>query len=125
MDPPNSVAYAGIFPAYLPVMFQRALAPPVDSTFLLGPRATGKSTWIQQHFRDALTYDLLDTSLALRLSREPSLLAREVESAGLKAGTWVVLDEIQKVPALLDEVHRLMQKHGLRFELLWSGELID
>jgi hypothetical protein len=49
------------------------LTPPVASSFLLGPRATGKSTWIQQHFGAALIYDLLDTSLALRLSREPGL----------------------------------------------------
>jgi uncharacterized protein len=102
-------------------MFQRVLTPPVASTFLLGPRATGKSTWIQQHFGAGLIYDLLDTSLALRLSREPGLLAREVEAAGLKAGSWVVLDEVQKVPALLDEVHRLMQKHGLRFLLSGSS----
>ena len=102
-------------------MFPRVLPPPGESAFLLGPRATGKSTWLQQHFADAVSYDLLDTSLALRLAREPALLAREIEGLGLEPGAWVVIDEIQKVPALLDEVHRLMQRRGIRFLLSGSS----
>lgn len=100
-------------------MFQRILKRPDDSTLLLGPRATGKSTWIEQQFPGVTTYDLLQTSEALRLARDPSVLGSEVDS--LKPGTWVVIDEVQKVPALLDEVHRLTEKRKLRFLLSGSS----
>lgn len=100
-------------------MFRRALPPPSTSTLLLGPRGTGKSTWIHQHFPDAASYDLLDTSLALRLARDPSVIAKEL--ASLSPGAWVVIDEVQKVPALLDEVHRLIETRGLRFLLSGSS----
>ncbi len=95
------------------------LACPEESTLVLGPRATGKSTWIQQQLPRAITYDLLKASDALRLARDPSQL--EDELAGLPAGTWVVIDEVQKVPELLDEVHRLMEKRKLRFLLSGSS----
>jgi len=52
-------------------MFTRRLKPPEDSFFLFGPRGVGKSTWLKTHVAEAVTYDLLDTSLALRLSRDP------------------------------------------------------
>jgi len=100
-------------------MFARLLERPDQSIFLLGPRGTGKSTWIRQHFADAVLYDLLDTAEALRLSREPGLLYREAQ--GLAPGTWVVIDEVQKVPELLNEVHRLMETKGLRFVLSGSS----
>ena len=80
---------------------------------------TGKSTWIGQHFAGARIYDLLDTSEALRLAREPATLFREVE--GFAPGTWVVIDEVQRVPALLDEVHRLIESRRLRFVLSGSS----
>ncbi len=100
-------------------MIARLLQHPRTSCFLFGPRGTGKSTWIGQHFADARTYDLLDTSEALRLAREPATLFREVE--GLASGTWVVIDEIQRVPDLLDEVHRLIETRRLRFVLSGSS----
>ncbi len=100
-------------------MFTRLLKKPEDSILLLGPRGTGKSTWISHHFTDAILYDLLNTSESLRLSREPDLLYRELQSE--PAGSWVVIDEVQKVPALLDEVHRLIEKKGLRFILSGSS----
>jgi predicted AAA+ superfamily ATPase len=87
--------------------------------FLFGPRGTGKSTWIRQQFATAVLYDLLDTAEVLRLSREPYLLYREVQD--LAPGTWVVLDEVQKVPELLNEVHRLIETKGLRFVLSGSS----
>jgi len=86
---------------------------------LLGPRGTGKSTWINHHFKDAVVYDLLNTSEALRLSRDPSMLYRELEAE--PAERWVVIDEVQKVPVLLDEVHRLIEKKKLRFVLSGSS----
>ena len=67
----------------------------------------------------ALTYDLLDTSLALRLARQPGLLAQEVEA--IEPARWVVIDEVQKVPALLDEVHRLMERTKRNFLLSGSS----
>jgi uncharacterized protein len=100
-------------------MFRRALSSPESSTLLLGPRGTGKSTWIAQRFRAAPRYDLLDTTLALQLAREPGLIAREL--ASLSPGAWAVVDEVQRVPALLDEVHRLIEGRGIRFLLSGSS----
>ena len=75
-------------------MFTRSLVPPLDSFFLFGPRGTGKSAWIKQNFDDPSyrRYDLLNTSEALRLSRDPSLLFSE--TAHSKEGTWVIVDEV-------------------------------
>ncbi|MBI4209634.1 MAG: ATP-binding protein [Deltaproteobacteria bacterium] len=92
---------------------------PETSILLLGPRGTGKSTWIHQNFRDVPTYDLLNTEESLRLSKEPGLLYRELHP--LKPNSWVVLDEVQKVPDLLNEVHRLIEKHRIRFVLCGSS----
>src|SRR5262245_27877394 len=100
-------------------MYRRKLESTEDSAFLFGPRGTGKSTWLTEVLPDAFTYDLLDSSVALRLAREPSLLAREV--AALDRRRWVVLDEIQKVPALLDEAHRLIEKEHRKFVLSGSS----
>ena len=94
-------------------IFTRLLKPAQGSFFLFGPRGTGKSTWIGEHFPDAIRYDLLDTGESLRLARDPRTLFREV--SGAARGAWVVIDEIQKVPALLDEVHSLVETKGLRF----------
>lgn len=100
-------------------MFHRKLAPPTETTLLLGPRATGKSTWLEQVLPSATRFDLLDTRLARDLAADPSRFAREVEA--LPDGAWVVVDEVQKVPALLDEVHRLDGKQGRRFVLSVSS----
>jgi len=100
-------------------MVARLLTEPEQSILLLGPRGTGKSTWIQHHFRDAVIYDLLNTSESLRLNREPEALYRELESESAKR--WIVIDEVQKAPALLDEVHRLIENKKLRFILSGSS----
>lgn len=97
----------------------RLLKPPKRSFFLFGARGTGKSTWLRSAFPDALMLDLLDTSLQLELMADPHRLEAMV---GKKpAGAWVVLDEVQKVPALLDEVHRLMELRRWRFALCGSS----
>ena len=85
-------------------MYQRMLAPPQTSFFLFGPRGTGKSTWIRKNFDTAAHYDLLDQQEALRLSKNPHAIHDEIRH--LKKKSWVVIDEVQKVPAFLDEVHR-------------------
>ncbi len=100
-------------------MFTRILKPPKTSILLLGPRGTGKSTWIRQHFPQARLYDLLDTSESLRLSKAPSLLYQELQH--LPPNTWVVIDEVQMVPNLLHEVQRLMETRRLRFILSGSS----
>ncbi len=100
-------------------MYDRFLPTPTQSVFLFGPRGTGKSTWIRARFPDAATYDLLDTGETLRLTADPGALYREL--ALLKPGEWAILDEVQKVPALLDEVHRLIETRALRFVLSGSS----
>jgi len=97
----------------------RLLKVPTMSFLLFGPRGTGKSTWLRQRLPEAKSFDLLDASLFLELSREPNRL--EALIGNQEEGNWVVLDEIQKVPLLLDEVHRLMEKHKWHFALCGSS----
>jgi predicted AAA+ superfamily ATPase len=97
----------------------RLLQRPKLSFFLFGPRGTGKSTWLQQVLPEALRLDLLDASLFLELSRDPHLI--EAMIGNRPENSWVVLDEIQKIPALLDEVHRLMESRRWRFALCGSS----
>jgi len=101
--------------AVIPRLLQR----PDRSFFLFGPRGTGKSTWLQQVLPDTFRLDLLDASLFLELSRDPHRL--EALIGRRPAGAWIVLDEVQKVPALLDEVHRLMELYRWRFALCGSS----
>ncbi len=100
-------------------MYTRLLRRPSGSFFLFGPRSTGKSTWIRKNFKNATMYNLLNSREALRLERDPRALYDELKS--LPPESWVVLDEVQKVPALLDEVHNLMESAGLRFVLCGSS----
>jgi len=100
-------------------LYARSLPTPTRSVFLFGPRGTGKTTWIRDRFPTAAAYDLLDTREALRLSKNPDVLFREL--VALPAGSWAVIDEVQKVPELLNEVHRLIEARGLRFVLSGSS----
>ena len=88
----------------------------IRSYFLLGPRGTGKSTLISESLPDARLYDLLDASIYQRLLRDPTLIEQETQPNDL-----VVIDEIQKLPELLDEVHRLIVKRKQRFLLTGSS----
>ncbi|MDX2020431.1 MAG: AAA family ATPase [Deltaproteobacteria bacterium] len=87
------------------------------SIFLFGPRATGKSFLIRQQLSAAHLVDLLDADVFGRLARRPKLLGEEVR----EDQRVVVVDEVQKLPALLDEVHRLIESRGLRFVLTGSS----
>lgn len=103
-------------------MIGRALhlpALPAESFFLWGPRQVGKSSLLAATYPDARTVDLLRTDESMRYLREPGLLRDELRDAA--AGTLVVVDEVQKVPALLDEVHWLVEKRGLCFALCGSS----
>lgn len=115
----NNALTVVIFTANMTTMYKRLLPTPEESILLLGPRGTGKSTWIQEHYASAESYDLLDSREALRLERDPSLLFQELQH--LPEGSWVVIDEVQKVPAVMDEVHRLMHQRRLRFILCGSS----
>jgi predicted AAA+ superfamily ATPase len=87
------------------------------SLFLFGPRQTGKTALISHAFPGLRIYDLLDGEVFLALSARPSRLDEELGSGD----RLVVLDEIQKLPALLDEVHRLIEKRGIRFVMTGSS----
>ena len=101
-------------------MFTRELNKIETSAFLLGPRGTGKSTWIKENYKgNTVVYDLLNTTELIRLSREPALLYQE--TAHLPSGSWVIVDEIQKVPALLNEVHRIIEEKKIKFILSGSS----
>ena len=90
-----------------------------DSLFLWGSRQTGKSTLLKTLFPNARLYDLLKTDVRMAFQLRPALLREECEL--LDEGELVVIDEVQKVPALLDEVHWLMENRGLRFILSGSS----
>lgn len=90
-----------------------------DSLFLWGARQTGKSTLLKMLFPDAIMYDLLKSDVRLTLQMRPALLREQCEM--LDEGTLVIIDEVQKVPALLDEVHWLIENKGLRFILSGSS----
>jgi len=99
--------------------YSRLLQAPGQSFFLFGMRGAGKSTWSRQAFPDAPRFDLLDEGLFQSYLRDPRLFAREL--LRFPGGQTVVVDEIQRLPALLNEVHRLIESHGLRFVLLGSS----
>jgi predicted AAA+ superfamily ATPase len=91
-----------------------------QSFFLFGPRGTGKSTWLKHHHPEALLLDLLDPEVFRAYSAKPERLREVVEAQGL--GTTIIVDEIQKLPQLLDVVHLLMEsREGLRFILTGSS----
>ncbi|MCY4157359.1 MAG: AAA family ATPase [Gammaproteobacteria bacterium] len=100
-------------------MYERFLATPNSSVFLFGPRGVGKTTLLRQRFPSAATYDLLDSREAVRLEQAPQQLYDECSA--LDRGSWVVIDEVQRIPALLNEVHRLIEQRGLRFVLTGSS----
>ena len=89
------------------------------SFFLFGPRSTGKSTLIKTQLADQMLYiDLLKSEYFLRLTASPNEL-REIISASKKE--LIVIDEVQKIPILLDEVHSLIEEQGVKFLLTGSS----
>lgn len=96
---------------------QRTL-PKAQSFFLLGPRGTGKSTLLQHDFPDALHFDLLDLALYTELLGHPERLEAR---ALAQPSSRIVIDEVQRLPSLLDEVHRLIERRRWRFALTGSS----
>lgn len=104
-------------------MFQRLQAPrPGHSFFLFGPRGTGKSTLLQSlaFLRDAPAIDLLNTEEEDRFLRRPMELERWTKTLPSSV-SWIVIDEVQKTPRLLDVVHRMIETTPLHFALTGSS----
>lgn len=92
--------------------------PSGRSAFLWGPRKAGKTTLLKQQYPEASWIDLLDYDLFLSLSQRPTRLRQILEA--LEART-VVIDEVQKIPHLLDEIHWLIENRGYQFILSGSS----
>src|SRR2546428_13810130 len=99
--------------------YPRLLRAPRGSFFLFGVRGVGKTTWIREAFPDAYVVDLLDESRYQQLAANPGLLAAELRTVARNRA--VVLDEVQRVPALLNEVHRAIERERRGFALLGSS----
>jgi predicted AAA+ superfamily ATPase len=89
------------------------------SFFLWGPRQAGKSFLLREKFKDALWINLLNTEEFIELQARPALLRERVKH--LPKSSWIIIDEVQKIPLLLDEVHYLIEQQGLRFGLCGSS----
>ena len=102
-----------------PPAYPRLVRPPRGSFFLFGVRGAGKTTWVRETFPEAYIVDLLDESRFQQLAANPALLAPELRT--VPRDRLVVLDEVQRVPALLNEVHRAIDRDRRRFALLGSS----
>ncbi len=87
---------------------ERAMAPPEESYFLLGPRGTGKSTWLKAHYPRGVRIDLLLGEEERRFRAYPEKI-RDVVKA-MKPQDTLILDEIQRAPNLLPEIHALIEE---------------
>jgi len=101
------------------MMLKRIFNAPKQSFFLLGPRGCGKSTWLREVFPDAYLINLLSEETYQRLLVNPGRFADELRS--VPAGMWVVVDEVQRLPNLLNEVHRFIEEKRLSFVLCGSS----
>ncbi len=102
-------------------MVSRILKKPLSykkSFFLLGPRGTGKTYWIKENLSDALYLDLLDSDVYTQLLAHPRGLENLIPK---NYKNWIVLDEVQRIPELLNEVHRLIEKEHHAFVLTGSS----
>lgn len=98
---------------------RRTLEPPSSSFFLFGPRGTGKTTWLRACFPRVTRFDLLDEALYQHLLTRPGTFADRLRKES--KGSWVVVDEVQRLPNLLNEVHRFIEDRSLKFALSGSS----
>lgn len=102
-------------------MISRILKKPLQfskSFFLLGPRGTGKTWWVKAHLKNAVYIDLLKTDLYVSLLAEPNRLEYLIPPS---FQDWIIIDEVQRVPMLLNEVHRLIEEKKYKFVLTGSS----
>ena len=100
-------------------MYSRLIEPPKDkSFFLFGPRGTGKTTWVKSKFTKALYLDLLEAELFNDFLANPQRLENFIPK---DFKDWVIIDEVQRIPELLNEIHRLIEKSKYKFILTGSS----
>lgn len=100
-------------------MYSRLITPPKDkSFFLFGPRGTGKTTWVKTAFPNSVYIDLLEAEIFNDLLANPQRLSNFIPT-GFKG--WVIIDEVQRVPDLLHEIHRLIENKKYKFILTGSS----
>ena len=87
------------------------------SCFLFGPRQTGKTSLIKRQLKTCPIYDLLDNEIFLKLSQSPKRLREEIT----RKDKIIIIDEIQKLPFLLDEVHLIIENYNINFLLTGSS----
>jgi len=103
-------------------MIARELVPPARSFFLFGPRQTGKSTLLNSlDLGRSWSINLLQNDTYYRFLRDPAQFRREAEAKIISGIDWIILDEVQRIPALLSEVHALMESSHARFILSGSS----
>lgn len=100
-------------------MYTRMLPLPTRSFLLLGPRGTGKTTWLREKLGRARWYNLLLDRELLRLMRDPGTFRGEIEA--LPRGSWVVVDEVQKLPSILNEIHDALASAPRRWRFALTG----
>lgn len=107
---------------------KRALELPLDGEdtfFFWGPRQTGKSSLLKASYHDALYINLLNSQIYNKYLNEPWLLREEIlyklKSASLDKSIPIIIDEVQRIPLLLDEVHLMIEEYGLKFALCGSS----
>lgn len=100
-------------------MYSRSIKTPINkSFFLFGPRGTGKTTWVRSTFPKALYLDLLEAEIFNDLLANPQRLENYIPK---NFADFVIIDEVQRIPSLLNEVHRLIEKSRLKFILTGSS----
>lgn len=99
-------------------MFERIIKFPQRSFILIGPRGTGKTTWLKRN-KFNLIVDLLVSRDRIKLLADPHYLSTMV--SGLKKGDWMLIDEVQKIPELLEEVHHIYEEKKINFVLSGSS----
>ena len=100
-------------------MFPRSLTYQNNkSFFLFGPRGVGKTEWLRRTFPNDLYFDLLESRTYSQLLADPGRLGERIANS---YSGWVILDEVQRIPELLNEVHRLIESRKLRFIMTGSS----
>lgn len=100
-------------------MYSRLVIPPAQkSFFLFGPRGVGKTTWVRQTFPQALYFDLLEPGTFNELIARPQELEKLIPQ---DFSNWIIIDEIQRIPELLNQVHRLIELRKYKFILTGSS----